>query len=57
MKQTEEAATIEVAQARMSHDSGELPPLPSADQRFFDQSLRAGVRSMGEILRKRRERQ
>ena len=54
MKQTDEAATIEVARTRASHDPS-LPPLPSADQRFFDESQRVGIRAMGEILRKRRK--
>lgn len=57
MKSTEEAATVEVARVHPSYDSSELPSLPSADQRFFDESQRVGIRAMGEILRKRRKKQ
>jgi len=29
--------------------------LPSEDQRYFNESLRAGVRGMGDLIRKRRQ--
>jgi len=29
--------------------------LPSPDQKFFDESLRAGVRSLGEVVRDRKK--
>lgn len=57
MKTTEETATVDVARARALHDSSELPPLLSEDQQCFNESLRAGVRSMRELLHKRRKRQ
>lgn len=57
MKQTEEVPTVDVARTHALHDSSELTPLPSADQEAFNESLRAGVRSMGEYLRKRRKKQ
>jgi hypothetical protein len=34
---------------------GELPPAPSADQPFYDESLRASMRSLGRLLQKRRK--
>ena len=55
MKQAEEATTIDATRTHASHDSSDLPPLPSADQEFFNESQRVGIRAMGEILRKRRK--
>lgn len=57
MKHVEDAPGVE-ATVRGPVDSmaTELPPLPSEDQRFFNESLRAGVRGMGELVRKRKKR-
>ena len=54
MKQTDEASTDDAASTCPSHDYSELPPRLSADQQCFNESLRVGVRTMGEILRNRR---
>ncbi|HSU16924.1 hypothetical protein [Longimicrobium sp.] len=35
--------------------SGVLPPLPSEDQKFFDESFRAGIKGVGELVRKRKK--
>jgi hypothetical protein len=35
--------------------AGELPPMPSEDQPFFDESLRASMRSLGRLVRNRRK--
>jgi hypothetical protein len=34
---------------------GELPPAPSADQPFYDESLRASMRSLGRLIQGRRK--
>jgi hypothetical protein len=36
-------------------DVGEAPPMPSQDQKFYDESLRASVRSLGNLIQKRRK--
>jgi hypothetical protein len=51
----QDAATIEVARTGVSHDASELPPLPSDDQEFFNESQRVGIRAMREILRRRKK--
>ena len=40
---------------RPVRDESGLPPMPSEDQPFFDQSLRASVRSLGRLIQKRRK--
>lgn len=45
----------EDAVPRATESSSEKRPLPSDDQRFFEESQRVGIRAMGEILRKRRK--
>jgi hypothetical protein len=35
--------------------AGELPPMPSEDQPYFDESLRASVLSLGRLIQKRRK--
>jgi hypothetical protein len=37
------------------NDHGALPPLPSEDQKFFNESLMEGVRSMGALIRSRKK--
>lgn len=41
--------------ARLAAKAGKLPPMPSEDQPFFDESLRASMRSLGRLLQKRRK--
>ena len=54
MKRLDEApATADVA--RPVRDTGEIYPAPSDDQQFFDESLRASVRSLGRLIRGRRK--
>jgi hypothetical protein len=36
-------------------DTTNLPPMPSADQPFYDDSLRASMRSLGRLIRNRRK--
>ncbi len=36
-------------------DVGEAPPMPSQDQPFYDESLRASVRSLGRLIQGRRK--
>jgi hypothetical protein len=36
---------------------GEPPPMPSDDQPFYDESLRASARSLGRLIRERRKTQ
>lgn len=40
---------------RPSARAGQLPPMPSEDPPFFDESLRASVRGLGRLLQKRRK--
>jgi hypothetical protein len=40
---------------RPAAHAGELPPMPSEDQPFFDESLRASMRSLGRLVRQRRK--
>ncbi|HST61009.1 MAG TPA: hypothetical protein VLK84_20060 [Longimicrobium sp.] len=42
---------------RAAAHAGKLPPMPSEDQPFFDESLRASMRSLGRLLQKRRNAQ
>jgi hypothetical protein len=39
----------------VSPDPGEAPPMLSEDQPFYDESLRASVRSLGKLIQKRRK--
>jgi hypothetical protein len=36
-------------------DPAGAPPIPSPDQRFYDESLRASVRSLGRVIQGRRK--
>ncbi|HYW11039.1 MAG TPA: hypothetical protein VE871_03755 [Longimicrobium sp.] len=40
---------------RPAAHAGKLPPMPSEDQPFFDESLRASIRSIGRLIRSRRK--
>jgi hypothetical protein len=40
---------------RPAAHAGELLPAPSADQPYFDESLRASMRSLGRLIQKRRK--
>jgi hypothetical protein len=40
---------------RASTHPGEAPPMPSEDQPFFDESLRASVRSVGRSIKNKRK--
>jgi hypothetical protein len=40
---------------RAAAPAGELPPAPSEDQPYFDESLRASMRSLGRLIRQRRK--
>jgi hypothetical protein len=40
---------------RPAAHAGELPPAPSEDQPYFDESLRASMRSLGRLIRNRRK--
>lgn len=40
---------------RPTAHAGELPAMPSEDQPFFDESLRASMRSLGRLIQKRRK--
>jgi hypothetical protein len=42
---------------RPAPGEGEPPHMPSADQPFFDESLRASARSLGRLIRGRRKTQ
>lgn len=54
MKRLDEApAAAEVVRPEPAPD--ELSPAPSDDQQFFDESLRASVRSLGRLIRGRRK--
>ena len=60
MKHVEGAAVgPEISQAELSgkHPAvlPPLPPLPSEDQKFFNESLMEGVRSMGALIRSRKK--
>jgi hypothetical protein len=50
----EVSAAAEVAPP-LPGDAESAPPLPSPDQRFFNESLRAGVRSLGSLVRERKK--
>jgi hypothetical protein len=51
LDQTPPAAEV----VRPAPDAGEAPPMPSPDQQFYDESLRASVRSLGSLIQKRRK--
>jgi len=57
MKHVEEAAVgPEISQGGPPGECpGALPPLPSEDQKFFNESLMEGVRSMGALIRSRKK--
>ncbi len=54
MKPMRDAAPFAEAVRPAAH-AGKLPPMPSEDQPFFDESLRASMRSLGRLLQKRRK--
>lgn len=41
--------------SRPAAHAGELASMPSEDQPFFDESLRASMRSLGRLIRNRRK--
>jgi hypothetical protein len=41
--------------ARPAAHVGDVPPMHSEDQPFYDESLRASMRSLGRLLQKRRK--
>jgi len=57
MKHVEEAAVgPEISQPELpGKGSAALPPLPSEDQKYFDEAFRAGIRGVGELVRKRKK--
>jgi hypothetical protein len=57
MKRIDEVAgTPESIGTRLPEDApGALPPFPSEDQKFFDEALWEGVRSMGALVRSRKK--
>jgi hypothetical protein len=57
MKHVEEAAVgPEITQPEVpGNGPAALPPLPSEDQKFFNESLMEGVRSMGALIRSRKK--
>lgn len=50
-----EAPPAEVTHPASGAGTGELPPMPSEDQPYFDESLRASLRSLGKLIRARRK--
>lgn len=48
-------ASLPARAARPVAHAGELPLTPSEDQPFFDESLRASMRSLGRLIQKRRK--
>lgn len=48
-------ASLPGAAVRSGAHAGELLPVPSEDQPFFDESLRASMRSLGRLIQKRRK--
>ena len=57
MKQLQNAPVVEsTVRDRADSAATKLPLLRSEDQKFFNESLRAGVKGMGELVRKRRKR-
>ena len=57
MKHVDEVvATPDAIGTRLpENDHGALPPLPSEDQKYFDEAFRAGIRGVGELVRKRKK--
>ena len=56
MTQFDEAATTEgVVRVTSSHAPTDGSQLPSEDQQAFNEALRAGIRTLGELVRKRRK--
>lgn len=51
LAQTPPAAEV----IRPAPDAGDAPSMPSQDQQFYDESLRASVRSLGNLIQKRRK--
>ncbi|HEY0015858.1 MAG TPA: hypothetical protein VGC13_06045 [Longimicrobium sp.] len=56
MKRPNEAPPAAEA-VRPVPSEGEPPPMPSDDQPFYDESLRASARSLGRLIRGRRKTQ
>ena len=48
-------ASAPVRAARPPAHRGDLLPIPSEDQPFYDESLRASMRSLGRLLERRRK--
>ena len=57
MKHLDEAAAAPetIGKPAAENGSGALPPLPSEDQKFFNEAQREGMRGMGALVRSRRK--
>jgi len=51
----EAPATAPGARTHSTDSPGEHPVTPSPDQTFFNESLRAGVRTLGDVVRDRKK--
>ena len=50
-----ETPPAEVVHSATGAGADEPPPMPSEDQPYFDESLRASLRSLGKLIRARRK--
>jgi hypothetical protein len=50
-----ETPAAEIVDPASEAVAGELPPMPSEDQPYFDESLRDAVRGLGRLIRARRK--
>jgi hypothetical protein len=55
MKPLSETPPAEVVHPISRPAAAELPPMPSEDQPYFDESLREAVRGLGRLIRARRK--
>jgi hypothetical protein len=53
LRHLDEASAAAEVVPRLPGDA--TPALPSPDQKFFNESLRAGVRGLGELVRNRKK--
>jgi hypothetical protein len=50
-----ETPPAEIVRPAAEAAAGELPPMPSEDQPYFNESLRASLQGLGKLIRARRK--